>query len=98
MKRDWKKIAASEGYKSLKAAYVKDVQNAQKDVRRGRNPLRDKKVFREYFKDAIGLAMKYSDQWNIPIEDVLNHWESVRNYWWLNFYQKVHLKRYNPYL
>ena len=96
-KLNWKVIAASKGYKSLKAAYVQDVQDVQKQIRLGRTPHRTKKTFRRHFTQAIGFAMKYSNKWGIPIEKVLLHWETVRGYqWWLNFYQDRWLSHNKP--
>ena len=95
-KLNWKVIAASEGYKSLKAAYVRDVQDAQKQIRLGRTPHRTKKTFRQRFTQAIGFAMKYSNKWGIPIEEVLLHWETIRGGWWLNFYQECWLSSNKP--
>lgn len=93
---NWKIISASDGYRSLKQAYVDDVQDAQKSIRRGHRPMRDRAEFLRYFRKAIGLAMKYSSKWGIPIIDVLNHWESERDYWWISFYQTSNLSRRKP--
>lgn len=96
MNINWKKVAKTPGYKSLKAVYVDDVQAAQKSRRRGHWPMRDRNEYRKYFKEAIGFAMKYSNKWDVPIEEVLNHWESKRDYSWLNFYQEHYLSRLKP--
>ena len=64
-KIDWKKVAASPGYKSLKAAYVKDVQQAHTYTKRfNRNPMRDKAVFLCKFKWVIGRAVYYAHRYN----------------------------------
>ena len=89
MNIDWKKVAASPGYKSLKAAYVHDVQGNQRYIRRGHRPIRDKAEFRRHFKWVIGRAMYYAHKYNRPIEAILWSWESDRNYWWLNYYQEA---------
>ena len=85
---DWKKISRSKGYTSLKAAYVRDVQELQKRNRRGHHPTRGKEEYRGYFKKAIGLAMRYSNKFDMEIEEVLNIWENYRDCWWLSFYQE----------
>lgn len=95
-KVDWKTVSKSAGYKSLKAAYVRDVQLGAHDLRRGRSPMRDKPRYRRHFKRAIALAMHYAHEWDLPIETVLDYWESQRDYWWLNFYQKGNLMRLKP--
>lgn len=87
MKINWKVVSKSKGYKSLKAAYVYDVQKSVHRARKGWSD-RSKEEFRYHFKRAIGLAMHYAHKWNLPLEVVLDHWESKRDYWWLNFYQK----------
>jgi hypothetical protein len=88
MKIDWKKVAASPGYKSLKAAYIKDVQGNQRWVRKGVRPMRDKAEFLRHFRWVISRAMYYAHRYNRPIEAVLWSWESDRTYWWLNYYQE----------
>jgi hypothetical protein len=96
MSINWKQVSKSEGYMSLKAKYVEEVQDAQKYKRRGKNPMRGKEEFRKFFKVAIALAMKYSHKWKIPIEKVLTYWESKCNYWWLNFYQEHRVSKLKP--
>ena len=85
---NWKKVAASPGYKSLKAAYIKDVQGNQRYIRRGQRPMRDKAEFYRHFKWVISRAMYYAHLYKRPIESILNHWEEHRTYWWLNYYQE----------
>ena len=93
-KLNWKVISASEGYRSLKRAYVKDVQESHRCKARGG---RSKSEFREAFKNAIGMAMKYSNRWGLSVERVLLHWEEVRaGQWWLAFYQEYWLSRNKP--
>ena len=89
MNIDWKKVAASPGYKSLKAAYIHDVQESERyRARLGRKPMREKEEFLRKFKWVIGRAMYYAHKYNRPIEAILWSWESDRNYWWLNYYQE----------
>ena len=96
-KLNWKVISASPGYRSLKAAYVRDVQRAQMNVRKGWAVGRDKPVFYRFFKEVIGLVMKYANKWGISFETVLDHWEEVRgSQWWLATYQEYWLERNKP--
>ena len=88
MKIDWKAVAQSPGYKSLKAAYIRDVQASEKTRARGHRPLRDKQEFLKLFQWVIGRAQHYAVRTGKPIEQILNEWETKRNYWWLNFYQE----------
>lgn len=83
MKIDWKALAQSPGYRSLKAAYIKDVQEAAKRAR----PMRDKAEFLRLFTWVINRAQHYAIRQGRPIEEVLNAWETRRNgSWWLNAY------------
>ena len=86
---NWKEICVSPGYRSLKASYIKDVQeNNRRKLRFGdKHPMRNKKELRKHFMDIIGLAMKKSNEWNLPFETVLNYWEADRGrLWWLGYY------------
>lgn len=96
MEIDWKKVSKSEGYKSLKAAYIYDVQEEHHRARRRIMTMRNKSEFRRHFKNVIGLAMKYSHYWDIPIDQVLTHWENNRTYWWLNFYNEFRVSQLKP--
>ena len=95
MNINWKEVSKSKGYRSLKKAYVRDVQKSVHSSRKGWH-VRSKEEFRRYFKRAIGLAMHFSHEWQIPIETVLDYWESKRDYCWLNFYQKGNLMSLKP--
>lgn len=92
-KIDWKKIAKSPGYKSLKAAYIKDAQSDHARVRKGFCSFRGKPELRRYFKKAIGLAMKYAHKNGENFEIFLNRCEQKRNYNWLNYYQNHEISR-----
>lgn len=80
---DWKHLATTEGYRSLKSAYVHDVQEASKQ----KHPMREKLELLNKFNWVINRAKHYSHHTGKTIEEVLNEWESKRNYWWLNYYQ-----------
>lgn len=93
MKIDWKYVATTPGYKSLKAAYIKDARNAAKQE----HPMRKKEVFLELFNWVICRAKHYAHKLDVPIDHILNKWEKDRTYWWLNYYQpgkqsKLHSK------
>jgi hypothetical protein len=83
MKIDWKHLATTPGYKSLKAAYVKDVQEAAKQ----KSPMRKKDEFLRQFNWIINRAKHYSYQTGKSIETILNEWEEVRQGWWFGYYQ-----------
>lgn len=82
MKIDWKALAQSPGYRSLKAAYTRDVHKAGQET----HPMRKKAEFLKLFTWVIARAQHYAIRQNRPIEEVLNEWEAKRDYWWLNFY------------
>jgi len=79
---NWKVVAQSKGYRSLKAAYTHDVMEAA----RCKNPIRKKAEFLKLFQWVICRAQHYAVRLNQPIEHVLDAWEAKRNYWWLNYY------------
>lgn len=83
MNINWKQLATTPGYKSLKAAYIKDVQ----DIQRHKYPMRKKEELLAKFNWVIGRAMYYAHRNGRPIGNILWSWESDRNYWWLNYYQ-----------
>jgi hypothetical protein len=94
---NWKQVAASPGYKSLKAAYVRDVQKSGTYRSRfGTKPLREKEEFLKLFNWVIARAKHYAHHLQCPIEDVLNKWEEGRgNHWWLNYYQNCHQPKFH---
>ena len=84
---DWKVVCQSLGYKSLKAAYTKDVQDAEATRRRGHRPMRDKAKFKKHFDWVISRAKHYAARHRVTLDVILNQWEAGRDYWWLNYYQ-----------
>lgn len=84
MKIDWKQLSQSAGYKSLKAAYIRDVQEAAKK----KNPMRKKEEFLKLFRWVMARAQHYAVRQGCSVEVVLNTWEANRDYWWLNYYQE----------
>lgn len=90
---NWKLVAACDGYRSLRKAYERDVQKANKSRQRGHRPMRDKAEFTRQFRFVINRALHYAHYWNQgdlteALIHVLNSWERKRGYWWLGFYQK----------
>lgn len=83
MKIDWKHLATTTGYKSLKKAYIHDVKDAAKQ----KHPMRRKAEFIRHFQWVIGRASHYAHHTGKSIEYVLDGWEFKRDYWWLNYYQ-----------
>jgi hypothetical protein len=77
MKIDWKHLAITPGYRSLKAAYVHDIHSKA----------RGKAELLIQFNWVISRAKHYAHHRKLSVEDVLNGWEGARNYWWLNYYQ-----------
>ena len=91
MKINWKELAQSPGYLSLKAAYVRDVHKAGMELARGRRPMRNKQEFLKLFRFVIDMAQHYAIRTDSTVADVLNDWESKRGgYWWLNHYGSSH--------
>ena len=87
---DWKHLATTPGYISLKAAYIRDVQRNGNKAR-----------YLRKFNWVIGRAQHYALKHNVSIETILNQWEEERKYWWLNYYQdcnqpKLHSSRLQP--
>lgn len=77
MEIDWKHVASTPGYRSLKAAYVADIQRGW----------RSKAKSLRLFNWVINRARHYAHVQQRPIEDVLNEWEERRNQWWVGYYQ-----------
>lgn len=89
MQINWKDVAASPGYKSLKAAMIKDIQEASRDIQRGRRPMRGKAEFYKHFRWVIARAINYANFYCLPVQFFLNEWEIKRTYqWWFGYYQE----------
>ena len=76
-KIDWKIIAQSSGYKSLKAAYINDVQKGW----------RSKKESYAKFRWVIDRVKHYAHHKGVQITTILNSWETNRDHWWFSYYQ-----------
>lgn len=84
MKINWKEVAQTEGYISLKKQYARAVHDAGSR----RNPMRDKAELLKHFNWIIGRAEHYAHKQGKGIEVILAEWESHRTYCWLNYYQE----------
>lgn len=84
---NWKEVSKCPGYISLKKCYTNDLIKKQ----------RSKKELLKLFNWVICRAKHYSYVKNTPIEEILNGWESDRNYWWLNYYQECKQPKFNSY-
>lgn len=89
--KSWKHLATTTGYKSLKAAYVHDLQEAAKRER----PLRGKAEFLRKLQWVINRAKHYAYHTGKSIESILNEWEAKRSYWWLNYYQECNQPKFH---
>jgi hypothetical protein len=98
MKIDWKKVALSAGYISLKEAMIHDIQDASKYAQSGYRPMRNKQEFHNKFRWVISRALHYvyhtkNKNPTKALIKLLNEWESKRTYWWLNYYQDCNQPR-----
>lgn len=84
MNVDWKYFSQTKGYKSLKEAYMSDARRAGKEAR----PMRSKGELYEKFQWVISRCFHYAQKLNKQPWDVLDEWESKRDYWWLSYYQE----------
>ena len=89
MKIDWKHLATTEGYKSLKAAYIKSVL-------RERKWNRSTDELHKTFNKAISRAKQHAHFLGNPLEEVLNVLElkrAERKHNWDSFYSDHHLPK-----
>ena len=82
---NWKHLASTTGYKSLKAAMEQDVQDANRSRQHGQIPMRDKVEFRRQFVKVIRHAVRYSNLHKVPVHEVLTEWEGNRRQWWMSY-------------
>lgn len=83
MKVDWKQVASSPGYKSLKAALIRDIGGNRRNMSG-----RSKKEMYTRFKWIIARAQHYAHVQNRPLSGVLNEWEDKRSSWWFGHYSE----------
>lgn len=86
MKVNWKHLATTSGYRSLKAALIKDLQSQRS---------RSKKEYYDLFYKVIGNAISHAHHTGQPVESFLDEWEANRSYWWVNYYSN-HKFRHKP--
>lgn len=89
MKIDWKFVATTPGYISLKGAYKKDLEKSERERRRS-FALRKKKEFLTLFNWVINRAKHYAHVEGVGINVILDRWEKDRDYWWLNYYRDAY--------
>lgn len=92
---NWKTICTSGGYRSLKAAYIHDVQDVNRTKQLGRRyPMRNKEEFRKRFNWIIQRATHIAIRRDLPVNFVLNHLEAGRkNSWWFGYYQNSRMPK-----
>lgn len=78
MQVDWKKVALSPGYMSLKAAYMCDIEKNW----------RGKHESLKRFNWVINRAKHYAYHQGVTLDVVLDSWERRRDCWWVNYYGK----------
>ena len=91
MQVDWKSLAQSKGYKSLKAAYAHDI----------RKKWRSKEELQKLFKWVMGRAQHYAIRKGITMHQVIDEWEEKREQWWFGYYSnsnqpKLHSNSVKP--
>ena len=87
MKKNWKYLATTKGYKSLKAAYINTVKR--------KNSFENKEELYKRFQNIIGKAKHYSFKTGKSIETILDDWEDKRDYSWKNYYNNIPLLHSN---
>lgn len=92
MKVDWKYFSKTDGYKSLKAAYMRDVKKAGNE----RRPMHSKEELYKHFQWVINRCVHYAHALNKKPWEVLDKWELKRDYWWLNSYQESRQPKIRP--
>lgn len=74
-------LTQCDGYKSLRAAVDRDYET-EKDRNK---PFHN---YEEKFAWVIERAQQYAAALDLPASDILDAWESARNYWYMNYYQE----------
>lgn len=101
MKINWKEVAQSPGYKSLKQAVIDEHNRGAMFKRRGCSNYGHGNRYQEKFKFAISRATHYAYKRGVPLEVILNEWEEKRTYNFMNYYgdtnfPKLHLNALEP--
>lgn len=79
MQIDWKHLATTGGYRSLKTAYIHDAA-------KGKRASYGKPELLRKFQWVINRAKHYAHHKGVSIESILNAWEENRGYWWFSYY------------
>ena len=74
MKIDWKHLATTFGYKSLKQAVVENFSKLK---------YRNKKESYKLFRYVINRAQHYAHVQGLPVEEILTLWEEARGQRWI---------------
>lgn len=88
MQVDWKSVCQCAGYKSLKAAYIRDAAEARAHKKQGRYVMRKPDELYRAFQKALALVYRCAVAAGMPFEHALALTEADRSYWWLNYYQR----------
>ena len=84
---NWKEVAKSPGYISMKAAVADE---AKRVAKWGRKP--DSR-YAESFRFAIGRAIHHACKRGVTLDVILNEWEEKRDYNFISFYSDHHLPK-----
>lgn len=76
-------ITKCDGYKSLRAAVDKDYAK-DRTYQDGGRPFHD---YDAKFQWAISRAESYGKALSLPPHEILDAWETARDYWYMNYYQ-----------
>lgn len=82
MKINWKEVAKSPGYLSLKKTIADEWNRCNGYSRAGDSR------YKPLFRWVIARATHYAHYYNEPLQDVLNEWEELRTYSFLNYYSE----------
>ena len=108
MQINFKELSKSKGYKKLKAAVLKNIDNNRehlllyngKDLECSFNVNGCRKSvygcntrYCDKFRWVIDRLKHYSHALNIDPVKLLNAWESRRNYWYMNYYQECNFPK-----
>lgn len=82
-------MKTEDGIVKLKEAVIKDIDDKGTFNANGCNKC-VKTCFHPYcdkFKWVLDRAALYAKAFEIPVEAIINKWESQRDYWYMNYYQ-----------
>lgn len=82
-------VARTPGYQSLKAAYIKDAEDAGKR----KHPMRKKAELYARFQWTLGRAAHYAHWMRMSLPAILDMWEEQRSCWWFGHYSEHHFPK-----